>query len=635
VTAATRVSPLAWWVLACSFFSAAGWVLSWVGALTASGYGVVLAGGMVGAWALWHSQNGRPAKILRPGKWRWRARHVFPLIFHIYAVLALLSGILYAPSNFDALSYRLPRVLHWLAAHQWHWIVSPNDRLNVMSTGFEWSSAPVLALASTDRFLFVINTICFLLFPGLLFGVFTRLGISKKVAWNWMWLLPTGYCFVLQAGSLGNDLFSTVFCLGAVYFALRARESGQEQDLWLSVLAAALLTGAKASNLPLLLPWALALLPSARLALNRSLAGAAVLLLALGASFLPTALANIHWTGHWGGDPLNRLKVQIKDPVYGIAGNSLELLVGNGMPPVMPFVGGWNTAVSKAMRTAPLKKLTVHFPRLKLDGNRELAQEESAGIGLGMCALLLISIFAAWQSRFLSARSGPCGDRRLGILVWLGAWGALLGCMSTIGSEAAPRLFAPYYPLLFGSLLLLPRHSILVQRRWWRVCALLAALSALPPLILSPARPLWPALKTCHWLQKRFVGNALLQRASTTYQVYRDRNDALAPLRAYIPSNSKEIGFVAGPDEPEASLWRPFGSRIVLAVTPDSEAETIGKSLNIAVVRVGAIEELYGCSVDGWLARNHLHVLGREKLILQVQHGQEEWLVVQVERKAH
>ena len=56
-----------------------------------------------------------------------------------------------------------------------------------------------------------------------MFSVFTRLGVRRRVAWSWMWLVPTGYCFLLQAGSIGNDLFGAPFALAAVDFALRAK----------------------------------------------------------------------------------------------------------------------------------------------------------------------------------------------------------------------------------------------------------------------------------------------------------------------------------------------------------------------------------------------------------------------------
>jgi hypothetical protein len=76
-----------------------------------------------------------------------------------------------------------------------------------------------------------------------------------------MWLLPTGYNFLLQAGSIGNDTFPTIYALAAVDFGLRAWDSRRLSDLRLSILSASLLTGTKATNLPLLLPWGILVLP--------------------------------------------------------------------------------------------------------------------------------------------------------------------------------------------------------------------------------------------------------------------------------------------------------------------------------------------------------------------------------------
>ena len=162
-------------------------------------------------------------------------------------------------------------MLHWLAEGQWHWIHTDFPRVNTRACGIEWLSAPLIAFTKTDRWLFLINAVSFLLLPGLVFSVFRQVGVKPRVAWHWMWLLPTGYCYLLQAGSISNDMFSTVYALAAVDFALRARKSGRASDVCLSVLSAALLTGAKTSNLPLLLPWALALAPTWRVWLARPL----------------------------------------------------------------------------------------------------------------------------------------------------------------------------------------------------------------------------------------------------------------------------------------------------------------------------------------------------------------------------
>ena len=118
----------------------------------------------------------------------------------------------------------------------------------------------------------MINALGFLLLPGLLFAVFRRLGVARKVAWTWMWLLPLAYGYLTQAGSIGNDLLGALFGLLSVYFGLRARASKNVSDVWLAGLAAALLTGTKLSNLPLALPCLVAVWPALGL-LKKNLAG--------------------------------------------------------------------------------------------------------------------------------------------------------------------------------------------------------------------------------------------------------------------------------------------------------------------------------------------------------------------------
>ena len=202
-----------------------------------------------------------------------------------------------------ALTYHIPRVLQWLAEGRWHWIHTPVERMNYSGCDFEWLSAPLLLFTKSDRALFLLNFIPFLLLPGLVFSVFTRLGVRARVAWQWMWLLPTGYIFLLQAGSAGNDAFSTVYALAAIDFGCRAWASRRPRDLWLSLLAAALLTGTKPVSLPLLLPWLILIFPL--LPCCGAMAATTLLVLALAAvvSFFPIAVMNQHYSGDWLGTP--------------------------------------------------------------------------------------------------------------------------------------------------------------------------------------------------------------------------------------------------------------------------------------------------------------------------------------------
>src|SRR5262249_3646336 len=151
------------------------------------------------------------------------------------------------------------------------------QRLNTRGTAFEWTFAPLLALTKSDRGFFLINIACFALMPGRVFSVLTRLGVTNRMAWNWVWLLPTGYCFLLQSGSISNDFFGGFFALCAVEFALRARDSKNVAEVWLSIFGAALMTGTKTFNILLLPAWGLAILPTLPLLFRRPVISSLVL----------------------------------------------------------------------------------------------------------------------------------------------------------------------------------------------------------------------------------------------------------------------------------------------------------------------------------------------------------------------
>src|SRR5271154_1091040 len=186
------------WVWFCAYLNCAGWTLSALHQLNAGGYAVALALWFV-ALFVWKQ---KPSAQIFPNagckKNFRRFRRPFPLAFLILAALAFLGGAIHAPSNYDALTYRVPRILHWLADDRWHWIHTIFPRVNQRACGIEWVSAPFIALLKTDRLLFLINIVSFLFLPGLIFSIFTKLGVRHRVAWHWMWIVPTGYCFLLQ-----------------------------------------------------------------------------------------------------------------------------------------------------------------------------------------------------------------------------------------------------------------------------------------------------------------------------------------------------------------------------------------------------------------------------------------------------
>src|SRR4029077_18462037 len=95
------------WILFSVFCSSAGWILSALMRLNSRGYGVaVFIGVAAGAWWWWR----RTLFCRRWPCWpklRRRFSRLTPAIFLIFALIALVAGILYPPNCYDALAYRV------------------------------------------------------------------------------------------------------------------------------------------------------------------------------------------------------------------------------------------------------------------------------------------------------------------------------------------------------------------------------------------------------------------------------------------------------------------------------------------------------------------------------------------------
>ena len=629
------------WIGFCAYWSGAGWVLSAVRQLNAVGYTVAL---LVGAVILVGFGCRRRLGCVRKPLGRrllQRFRRSLPLTFLILAGLAGLGGALYAPNSYDGLAYRVPRLLCWLAEGHWHWIHTDFNRLNTRGCGFEWLAGPMFALAKTDRLLFLYNVVSYLLLPGLIFSSFRRIGVRPRVAYAWMWVLPVGYGFLLQAGSFGSDLFVAVLVLAAIDLALRARASLRIEEFWLSGLALALSTGVKANALPLGLFWLILVMPCwrcflpgktafARVVVRTGLVGAAALLV----SFLPTALANWKYGGDWTGAKVENVSMQGVHPVARPIGNAAWFIAQNFMPPIAPFSNGWN------QRIAP--RLVPSFFRAAWEEDfvsadrlfriPELQVEENAGLGLSVCGLLALSVVAAWQVRRArgSARRMTWWHWSLGGAVGL----AVLAVFRASNVESLSRLVAPCYPLMVVLFLVPAGHERVVRARWWRWGAVAGAALGGLLLVLSPARPLFPISWASRVLRQVGASASLVGRVEQVYGVYAQRATAFAPAAALLPPEEKTVGIVTF-DDPEASLWKPYGGRRIVHVCLSDTPETLrAAGIHYVWVSGDRLEKFFGVPLDWWLQRFNARVVSTISLTLRADAGPVPWhLVILAEPK--
>jgi hypothetical protein len=619
------------WVWFCAYLNCVGWTLSALHQLNAAGYLVALLIGFV-AFVVWWKQNS--GRIFPQRSWRKlkrRFRRPFPLAFLILAAMACLGGVLHAPNNYDALAYRIPRVLHWLAEGRWQWIHTDFPRLNTRTAGFEWLTAPIVLLADTYRPVFLLNVICFLLLPGRVFAVLTRLGVRSRAAWCWMWLFPSGYGYVLQAGSVVNDMFGSLMALAAFEFALRARREETISNLWTSSLAAGLMTAVKAFNIVLLLPWFIAALPALKQLLRRPRATLAVVVLAVSASIVPTAVLNLKYCGDWTGLAAEQPDIGGSGKPERFLANAINLPLNNLVPPVFPFAKQWEHFVDHVVPARLSSDLqaymesdlaTFHLPELQV--------EESSGLGVGVTLLLLILLVQkiragdVWPRNFFGVET----------LVPLVTWASLGIFMLQVGSAGPARYLLPFYVLLAAPIM---RGAVAGKFFQGRVCrgAAFAVFGVTGlVLVLSPSRPLWPANPILHALDAEHSENHLLKRTWTVYSVYGQRADSFAPVLAVLPPDANPLGYI-GLDEPEAALWRPLGSRRILHICQgDASADIRARGIHYALVSERTVSDHYSMNLENWLASRKAEPIQSFHLRLRAAMEPYGWVLVKFQPPA-
>jgi hypothetical protein len=610
----TQVSVAVWlgfmlnfvraWILLSAFLVSTGWILSVFHALDRIGYlaaftlaGIVLAG--------WWRKNKWPAPIFldRAGhKLRRRFQRSAPLLFLALALMSLVGGALYVSSNGDTDAYRTPRVLHWLGQQRWHWIHAYDCRINIVACGFEWLSAPLILFTRTDRLLFLINVVSYLMLPGLIFSVFTRLQVKPRVAWWWMWFLASGWCFVFQAGSKLNDSFSAIYALAAVDLALRARQNKQVTDLWLSMLAAALATGTKQTNIPLGLLWLIAAWPGFRLLLARPVATAMVAAISLLVSVVPVTISNIQHCGNWQGvAPGDRVTVwNGGSPFWRFVGNLFSIPIQNLRPPLLPEAGRWNEAMGRFLQTS----FGAHFAGCERFGYLYAGvSEKNAGIGLGICILTFASIVgASWVKRTVPAGGTGTGHSSPWLL-WVTPWALLFVYMTEICSFEDSRLLASYYIFLFPWLLARPGQAGLARRWWWQQLGLLLMLFSMAILVISRDRPLFPAKTVIARLQMKYPRSGFLQRLWLSYTWVISNDSRRQYFQKDFPTDEQTIGYATRGGDSEPGLWLPFGQRRVEQVLLEDTPEQLRlQNIHYVLVEDMALETT-PMTIEQWMKR--------------------------------
>jgi hypothetical protein len=315
--------------------------------------------------------------------------------------------------------------------------------------------------------------------------------------------------------------------------------------------------------------------------------------------------------------------MDLKNAFVGLWANPLLLGLNNLVPPVFPLSNWWNRSalsITPGFLSRPLQaNFENGFHQLP-----ELQTEDWAGLGFGLTCLAGISFLHCLRS----PRVGYSNKRRN--LVLVAPWVALMVFCMKSGMVTGARLIAPYYPLLLVMLLQGNCQSHLVRKRWWRYLALGTLWIALPILIMTPGRPLWPVKLILSKMQEGHVMPGMVSRAAKVYTVYFDRPDPLANVRASIPVGERVIGFMADGDDLDISFWRPFGTRSVSHVLLSDSGSRIRENQIKYIAVGGANLVANGVSLDDWLQRAGAQVVATNTAILKVSEGLQLWYTVKM-----
>lgn len=608
------------WLIYVVWCQLAGWGLSLIGSLNLQGYLAASPLAIGTAFWFWRATGSNGA---RPTSYKAVRRMKKLPSFAAWcgvAALILVGAVINPPSNYDGLTYRLPKILYWLQEGHWHWIDGIDYRLNITGSGFEWMSAPIILLTRGDRGLFLLNFIPFLLLPGLFFIAARGLGIRPRAARWWMWVWPMAYGIAVQAGSIGNDMVGGALAVTSLAFAAHARKGHPLICLGFSAVAAGCMTGIKVSMLPLGLPLASYWLWVAWKVLGPRrtvILGSLVAPLVAVCSFIPIGYLCWKNSGSWNGNPNNRYGLELHNPIAGIIGNGLELTLGALYPPVYPATSAAAKNPLGALENHSWFRWTVkNCPNISIKFSNELPSEEGAGIGLGVSLLALIWGFAGTRRN-----TTPHKKRNwIGIGFVLGTLIAILAFLARQGIGATPRLTVPYVPFLILSFLVIVTRG---QKRrpqpsvYW---AVIPALFLLPSLLLNPNRPLLPSSLI---LNLPGLPTSMKTRMCDVYSTYSKRGELFAPFRGRIPATGR-VGFAGGPDHSSVSLFRPFGTRQVVNLSPRTQ-----NSVTWVLATRDGLERRLGVTMNEWEQSSGFRKVEEREITSKVQTGVERWSLYQ------
>jgi hypothetical protein len=204
-----------------------------------------------------------------------------------------------------------------------------------------------------------------------------------------------------------------------------------------------------------------------------------------------------------------------------------------------------------------------------------------------------------------------------------GGWIAMLAYLALMASEASGRLLAPYYFLPIAGILRGRQTDRFVRQRAWRAVAVLGSCTTILALLVAPARPLIPARDLVAIAARLVPHSNVASRAREVYANYEQRPFTFAPVLALLPPNATRVVTIGSFDDPESTLWRPYGSRRVRSVTDPSRLPPA--DADVVLANETYLDSTMARRLDALTAEGRLHWIGRAAIWVGVTRPRELW----------
>lgn len=234
------------------------------------------------------------------------------IVIAVAALTLLVALRTPSPMNFDAHTYRLPRVAFWLNDGAVAPVNTNNPRINLMPYDDAFLVAWTYILFDTDRFVHVSSWLFGIGLLALTYRLAREAGLSRRFAP----IAPAFLCgmpmFVVQTGGVQSDVFAAYFASAAILGVIRWFHDGTRRWLWIGAAAIGLGIGAKQTVILALPALSLIVVPllfarAPRVTMRRT--ASAVVAAALGFAVFGcwSYINNYRWFGHPLGHRETRL----------------------------------------------------------------------------------------------------------------------------------------------------------------------------------------------------------------------------------------------------------------------------------------------------------------------------------------